>query len=94
MPFGWPGCCCPPSVPVPLASKCFILFEDGLGDVYTQQPEVSVVTVEDGHPGPINRIELLLFGGTVTSGPYEFPGGRRFELSDPSGNVLGVWATT
>jgi len=26
------------------------------------------------------------------NGPYEFPGGRRFEFSDPSGNELGVWA--
>lgn len=32
-------------------------------------------------------------GGTVTTGPHEFPGGRRFEFSDPSDNVLGVWAT-
>lgn len=31
-------------------------------------------------------------GGAVTAAPYEFPGGRRFEFSDPSGNVLGVWA--
>jgi len=32
-------------------------------------------------------------GGTVTAPPYEFPGGRRFEFSDPGGTVLGVWAT-
>jgi uncharacterized protein len=31
-------------------------------------------------------------GGTVTDGPYEFPGGRRFHFTDPSGNELGVWA--
>jgi predicted enzyme related to lactoylglutathione lyase len=31
-------------------------------------------------------------GGTVTEGPYEFPGGRRFHFTDPSGNTLGVWA--
>jgi uncharacterized protein len=31
-------------------------------------------------------------GGTVVSGPYEFPGGRRFHFTDPSGNELGVWA--
>lgn len=31
-------------------------------------------------------------GGTVVSGPYEFPGGRRFHFADPSGNELGVWA--
>ena len=31
-------------------------------------------------------------GGQVVSGPYEFPGGRRFHFTDPSGNELGVWA--
>ena len=32
-------------------------------------------------------------GGTITSGPYEYPGGSRFEFTDPSGNELGVFAT-
>jgi len=31
-------------------------------------------------------------GGRVVSGPYDFPGGRRFHFHDPSGNELGVWA--
>lgn len=31
-------------------------------------------------------------GGAITSGPYDFPGGRRFHFSDPSGNDLGVWS--
>lgn len=31
-------------------------------------------------------------GGTLVAGPYEFPGGRRFEFTDPSGNRLGVFA--
>ena len=31
-------------------------------------------------------------GGTVTNGPYEFPGGRRFHFTDPGGNELGAWA--
>jgi predicted enzyme related to lactoylglutathione lyase len=31
-------------------------------------------------------------GGTVVDGPYDFPGGRRFQFTDPSGNELGVWA--
>ena len=32
-------------------------------------------------------------GGTITEAPYDFPGGRRFLFADPSGNVLGVWAS-
>ena len=31
-------------------------------------------------------------GGTITEGPFGFPGGRRFHFSDPAGNVLGVWS--
>ncbi|OUZ12762.1 glyoxalase [Aeromicrobium sp. PE09-221] len=31
-------------------------------------------------------------GGTIAAGPYDFPGGRRFEFIDPSGNRLGVFA--
>lgn len=30
-------------------------------------------------------------GGEVTQGPYEYPGGRRFHFTDPSGNELGVY---
>lgn len=33
-------------------------------------------------------------GGRVVNGPYAFPGGRRFHFNDPSGNELGVWATS
>ena len=33
-------------------------------------------------------------GGTVVDGPYDFPGGRRFHFTDPSGNELGVWASS
>ncbi|GAB7040140.1 MULTISPECIES: VOC family protein [Catenuloplanes] len=31
-------------------------------------------------------------GGTVVRGPYDFPGGRRFHFTDPSGNELGAWS--
>jgi predicted enzyme related to lactoylglutathione lyase len=30
-------------------------------------------------------------GGGVTVPPFDYPGGRRFHFSDPSGNVLGVF---
>jgi predicted enzyme related to lactoylglutathione lyase len=57
-----------------------------------------------GQPGPGGPLVLLFSddldatvaavesaGGAVAAGPYDFPGGRRFEFTDPSGNVLGVW---
>lgn len=31
-------------------------------------------------------------GGDIVSGPYTFPGGRRFHFTDPSGTELGVWS--
>lgn len=31
-------------------------------------------------------------GGVVVSGPYDYPGGRRFHFTDPSGNELGVYS--
>jgi len=32
-------------------------------------------------------------GGRIVVEPIEFPGGRRFQFLDPSGNELAVWAT-
>lgn len=32
-------------------------------------------------------------GGTIAVPPYEYPGGRRFEFLDPSGNRLGVYTS-
>ena len=31
-------------------------------------------------------------GGRITKEPFEFPGGRRFQFLDPSGNELAVWS--
>lgn len=31
-------------------------------------------------------------GGTISKAPYAFPGGRRFQFKDPSGNELAVWS--
>jgi hypothetical protein len=31
-------------------------------------------------------------GGRITKEPFEFPGGRRFQFTDPSGNELAVWS--
>ena len=31
-------------------------------------------------------------GGKIVKDPFEFPGGRRFQFLDPTGNELAVWA--
>ena len=33
-------------------------------------------------------------GGAITAPIFSFPGGRRFQFTDPSGNELAVWAET
>ena len=30
-------------------------------------------------------------GGQIVEGPYDFPGGRGFQFTDPCGNQLAVW---
>ncbi len=30
-------------------------------------------------------------GGRIVTTPFDYPGGRRFHFSDPSGNVLGIY---
>ncbi len=30
-------------------------------------------------------------GGVISVKPFDFPGGRRFHFTDPSGNELAVW---
>ena len=31
-------------------------------------------------------------GGKIAKEPFDFPGGRRFQFFDPSGNELAVWS--
>ncbi len=47
--------------------------------IYSQDLEQSVASVRSA-------------GGTIVREPFAFPGGRRFQFTDPSGNELGVWS--
>lgn len=38
------------------------------------------------------RAKVLAAGGTLTRDIFTFPGGRRFQFREPSGNELGVWS--
>jgi len=33
-------------------------------------------------------------GGSISVAPFDFPGGRRFHFTDPSGNELAIWTIT
>ncbi len=38
------------------------------------------------------REKVKSAGGTITKEIFEFPGGKRFHFTDPSGNELAVWS--
>ena len=38
------------------------------------------------------REKVSSAGGTIVKDIFEFPGGRRFHFTDPSGNELAVWS--
>lgn len=38
------------------------------------------------------RERVVGAGGTIAKEIFSFPGGRRFEYTDPAGNRLGVWS--
>lgn len=38
--------------------------------------------------------EIRDAGGVISVEPFDFPGGRRFHFTDPSGNELPIWTTT
>ena len=38
------------------------------------------------------RAAVLAAGGALTKEAFEFPGGKRFQFTDPAGNELGVWS--
>ena len=40
--------------------------------------------------GLVSQVEE--FGGKIVREVFEFPGGRRFHFSDPSGNELAAWS--
>lgn len=69
---------------------------DGVGEVGgltpTRSPASGPLVLLYSHDLDASVAAVERAGGTVTSGPYEFPGGRRFTFTDPSGNELGVWS--
>jgi predicted enzyme related to lactoylglutathione lyase len=47
-----------------------------------------VIAVEDL---PTSYRAVVAAGGTITRGPFSFPGGSRFHFLDPGGNELAAW---
>ncbi|WP_233098747.1 VOC family protein [Aureibaculum flavum] len=40
----------------------------------------------------IIKNKILEGGGTITKDIFSFPGGKRFQFLDPSGNELAIWS--
>jgi predicted enzyme related to lactoylglutathione lyase len=40
---------------------------------------------------PVSEAAVVAAGGVISIPAYDFPGGRRFHFTDPSGNELAVW---
>lgn len=74
-----------------------IVAPDGDGEVGGLNPQgapvrgdLLVLLYSDDLAATQGAIEAA--GGTVTQGPYEYPGGHRLHFTDPAGNELGVYA--
>ena len=60
------------------------------GEVNAQAPGALVVLYSTKLEETLQQIERA--GGEIVSPIIEFPGGRRFQFKDPSGNELAVWS--
>ncbi|WP_117880704.1 VOC family protein [Aureibaculum luteum] len=38
------------------------------------------------------KTKIIVCGGRITKDIFSFPGGKRFQFLDPSGNELAVWS--
>lgn len=58
--------------------------------VSTERGSVLVVIYSTNLEATVDKVELA--GGTVVQEIFDFPGGRRFHFTDPSGNEYAVWS--
>ena len=49
-----------------------------------------VILYSDDLGATLSRVRAA--GGQITKEPFDFPGGRRFHFTDPSGHELAVWS--
>ena len=74
----------------------YTCFNDGrLGGGFALAPEVTaggpLVVLYATNLEEIDA-DIRESGGRIVRETFEFPGGRRFHFTDPSGNLLGVWS--
>lgn len=65
--------------------------DGGFTTLTTSQPcGVLVVLYSDNLETCLDQVTAA--GGVIVKPIFEFPGGRRFQFTDPSGNELAVWS--
>ena len=64
----------------------------GLNRVETAPPKGGTLVVFFANDLEGTQAKIEAAGGTITVPIFSFPGGRRFQFSDPTGNELAVWA--
>jgi uncharacterized protein len=61
----------------------------GINSDHGSSMPLTVIYTEDLEA---TKQKILENGGKIIVDTYEFPGGRRFHFTEPSGNELAVWA--
>jgi len=56
----------------------------------TDQGAALVILYHDDLEACLSKVEAA--GGKITKAIFPFPGGRRFQFCEPSGNELSVWS--
>jgi len=64
----------------------------GITQVETVVPGGVLITVFSSDL-PASERAVRDAGGEVVAHPFDFPGGRRFEFTDPDGHRWGVWTS-
>lgn len=59
-------------------------------EVVTQKPGVLIVLYSENLEATLESVKSA--GAKITLDIFSFPGGRRFQFQDPSGNELAVWS--
>ena len=73
----------------------YAAFDEGLDGGFDSDPETRrtlPLPVLYAHDLEAMAAKVEAAGGRITKPIFSFPGGRRFQFLDPSGNELAVWS--
>ena len=72
----------------------YAAFNEGLDGGFDADPEARKTPMVILYAKDLEAMQAKVraAGGVITRAIFSFPGGRRFQFRDPSGNELGVWS--